>query len=385
MIFVILASSVIGVFLLLFIVGLFLSRYVWRKIFARRYNGNPNIRYFTAEDFSGLNAEPVSFLSGENVLRGFIYFYGNGKDVENSYSRKESVAENNAVDKGGAMQETSADGGALGHARDTVKSGRRGVIVFSHGFGAGHQAYTTEIDYFARMGYKVLAFDNSACVSSDGKMLGGFDAGVRDLLSAVEFSRTHPLLKNESKILFGHSWGAFSVMNAFPQCKDVSCAVAMCGFKSGSDVIAETAFGKFLPWRWAANLVLRRKARKLFGVGAGYDAVRSLKNVDRPIYLLYGKSDKVVRFWSNGRKIIGKLKKQPFVTSEVFTYKGHNIYLTRDAEKLMNETFRHISKVARKDKSAAAELYQKLDYRAMTREDGEVMEKMLQFIRKNTL
>ena len=86
-------------------VGVVAGLYAARKIFCRRYDGNPNLRYFQAEDFEGLKAEPVSFGSGDATLRGYIYSY---------------------------------DGDA------------KGAVIFSHGFGAGHRAYTTEIDALAR-------------------------------------------------------------------------------------------------------------------------------------------------------------------------------------------------------------------------------------------
>lgn len=45
-----------------------------RKYFRRRYDGNPNLKYFTADDFHQLVAEPISFPSDKGqVLRGYIY------------------------------------------------------------------------------------------------------------------------------------------------------------------------------------------------------------------------------------------------------------------------------------------------------------------------
>ena len=176
------AMGVAGVLLAALLTGAAAGLYGAHKIFARRYNGNPDVRYFRAEDFEGLSAEPVSFDSGGVALRGYVY---------------------------------------------TREGEKKGAVIFSHGFGAGHFAYTTEIDRLTRSGFAVLAFDNAACAESGGAALKGFDGGVADLLAAVKFSRTHPLLKDLPKAMFGHSWGGFSVINAFPQCDDVGFAAAI--------------------------------------------------------------------------------------------------------------------------------------------------------------
>ena len=86
-----------------------------RNFFGKRLSGNPLVRYFEAKDFEGLTAEPVRFKSYKGVeLRGFWY-------------KKEGVEP-------------------------------RAVVVFAHGYGAGHLAYTTEIDFLAGCGYAVFAF-----------------------------------------------------------------------------------------------------------------------------------------------------------------------------------------------------------------------------------
>ena len=45
-----------------------------RHFFGKRYDGNPDVRYFEASDFVGLQANPVSFPSTPGItLRGFLY------------------------------------------------------------------------------------------------------------------------------------------------------------------------------------------------------------------------------------------------------------------------------------------------------------------------
>ena len=324
--------------------------YAVRKIYKRRYNGNRSVKYFTAEDFSGLLAEPVSFQSGAETLRGYLY-------------RRENASGCEAASDGSAQENSGT------------------LIIFSHGFGAGHTSYTTELDRFAREGFWVLGFDNTGCMESGGSMLGGFDRGVSDLLAAYRFAEEDARLKNMKKVFVGHSWGAFSVMNAFPLAEDAVCAVAMCGFDSGADVLAQNIFGRFAPLRAVASLTIGIRSRALLGIRHSYRSSRSLQSVRKPVYLLYGRRDATVRFRWNGRKIIRALSGSPYVRADVFDEKGHNVYLTQEAENEMHAVFGAIAKTAKKDKARAAEMYEQVDYRAITREDGAVMDKVAAFIR----
>ncbi len=319
-------------------VGVVAGLYAARKIFCRRYDGNPNLRYFQAEDFEGLKAEPVSFGSGDATLRGYIYSY---------------------------------DGDA------------KGAVIFSHGFGAGHTSYTTEIARLASFGYKVLAFDNTGCMESGGDTLVGFDRGVADLLAAAEFAEKDVRLKAYKKAFVGHSWGGFSVMNAFPSAKNVCCAVAMCGFDGAARVLAQNVFGRFAPLRAVMAWTLMLYDRAVFGKCANYRSSRSLKNIKKPVLLLYGKKDMTVRYRWNGKKILSALSGNSFVRSEVYEEKGHNVYLTCEAEALMHETFEKIGKAARRDKASAAKMYADVDYAAITKEDDSVMGLIGEFLRSH--
>ena len=71
------------------------SLYAFTKMFGRRYDGNPYVHYFTAEDFEGLRAQPFSFYSDGSKLNGYIY------------------------------------------RSDLWQGPSKGIVVFSHGFGAG--------------------------------------------------------------------------------------------------------------------------------------------------------------------------------------------------------------------------------------------------------
>lgn len=314
-----------------------------KKFFGRRYNGNPLLKYFTAEDFPNLDAEAVSFVSDKGqMLKGYVYT-------------------SSAVPP-------------------------RGLIIFSHGFGAGHQSYTTEINTFAQAGFAVLAYDGTGCVASEGKSFYGFDQGPIDLSYAIRFARTHERLRQFEKIvLVGHSWGAFTVMNCVEE-QGVAGAVAMCGFVEGASVVAQSAVGQnkkgkakffrfaFYPWLCLLN-------KLTFGKRANWSSLKALKDTSKPVLLLYGEKDKTVYFPNNGKVLQQGLADKKNITFVSYADKGHNVYLTCEAEREMNRVFAEIAKVAAKDKARAKEMYAHIDYEEITKEDGEVMGRAVAFCR----
>ena len=157
-IFFIVLSVIVGLFVLFYLTIFAFAFYVHRRFFHRRYNGNKYLKYFKADDFYGLKTETISFQSDVGqYIHGYIYSY------------------------------------------DQVKK-PYGLIIFSHGFGAGHEAYTTEINTFAKAGFYVLAYDGTGCVGSEGKYFRGFDQGPIDLMSAYRFAESDPRLKDLRKI-----------------------------------------------------------------------------------------------------------------------------------------------------------------------------------------
>lgn len=328
------AAVVISVVVILFCISLAIHR----KIFHRRYNGNKYVRYFKAEDFDGLHAEAVSFLSDRGQrLHGFIY-----------------------------------------HAEGVLPIG---LILFSHGFGAGHQAYTTEIAALARAGFLVLAYDGTGCVASEGRMLGGFDQGAIDLRSALRFAAEDERLKGYKRVLVGHSWGAFSVMNALDTDVPIEGAAAMCGFVSCAGVIAQNTLGKCAFAEWCGRNFFRLFNRIRFGKFANYDSIRSLRKTEKPLLLLYGEQDKTVHFDKNGARVRDAVRGKENIRYLSYPQKGHNVYLTVQAETYMHETFGTISEQLKKDRTQASALYGAVDYRRMTEEDPAVMNILTDFCR----
>ena len=343
--FIVAVSVVCFAAIILMLLALALARRADRHFFGRRFDGNPYVHYWTAKDFDGLQAEPVSFLSASGqALRGFVY-------------RQSGTAQ-------------------------------RALIVFAHGYGAGHLAYTTEIAYLAKCGYVVLAFDVTGCGQSGGAALEGFDQGPLDLASAIEFAKTLPALGSLPLLLVGHSWGAFSVMNVLPFYPEVVGAVAMCGFVSGASVVAQTACKKFLFFAPLLTAWLRLFNRMRYKKSANRNSLRSLRRSAQPLLLLYGGEDATVFYPQNGARVGRAAKKRPHTRFFCYPKKGHNVYLSDEAESLLHRQLGHVPSAIRRDSEAARAYYDSLDYRKLTEEDEAVMQSIAAFledcIRKET-
>ena len=307
-----------------------------RHFFGRRLNGNPLVRYFEAKDFVGLSADPVRFKSYSGVeLRGFWY-------------TKEGVVP-------------------------------KAVVVFAHGYGAGHLAYTTEIDYLAGCGYAVLAFDMTGCGESGGGCLEGFDQGPLDLSAALDFV-VGSAFGHLPVLLVGHSWGAFSVLNTLPAHPEVAGAVAMCGFVSGAAAVAESAFRKRLAFAPFLAFWLRIVNRRRFGKDANFDSIRSLQNSRQPLLLLYGGADATIRYATNGARIRKAARGRADTEFLFYPDKGHNVYLSAAAEKALHEELGSIPPAVAGDAEALKAYYASLDYRKLTEEDPAVMQSVSDFL-----
>ena len=316
---VIIACAAVLVFAILLMLAFgFLSEKI---AFGKRADKNPLLKYFTAEDFS-LSAEPVSLPRG---LNGFIY-------IKETIPRKSKL------------------------------------IIFCHGMGPGHIAYTTEIAYFCNLGYPVLAVDSRGCNFSEGKNLKGMYSGVQTAISAIDFAKDKGY---KDMYLVGHSWGAYSVLCASARRK-VSGVVAISAPNTPSKTMQEGAvnmgalprpLAAFLrPFWWVVNLIK-------YGAKGNSNAAKCAERNGTPTLLIHGDRDKVV----TPNKAAFYKAEGGHITKLLEKGKGHNPYNTESAEKLLAELTAKFKKKDIEDLSA-------FNFKGATEEDEEVMQKIVNFI-----
>lgn len=337
---------------IVFVVLLYLfANAILNLIFGKRCEGNPNLKYFTAEDFEELNATKIEFKSDKGqILRGYVY--QNNKIKENDI---------------------------------------KGLLVFVHGMGAGHFSYTTEINTLAKNGYKVLAYDNTGTCMSDGKKLNGFYQAVIDLKHCLEYIKTNSDLNNYNLGLIGHSWGAYTVCQSLKYESNVKSVVGMSGPDSFEKLVTSSMgkLGKII------NPFLRKINEIKFGKESLDSSIDVLKNVDDSVsvLLLHGEDDSTCKIENSMIFNQDDFKDKENIKTILFEGKNHNIYQSIESEKYLNEVFKTIEKYKKelkkeqKNKEIEENLktyYKNIDYRKITEEDQEVMEIIIEFF-NNTL
>lgn len=312
----IICAAVLALIFLLLLAFAFLSEKI---AFGKRCDKNPILKYFSAEDFN-LSAESALLPKG---LKGFIY-------------RKDGVPQKSKL------------------------------IIFCHGMGPGHIAYTTEVAYFCNQGYSVLAVDSRGCNFSDGKNLKGMYSGVQTAVSAIDFAKE----KGYKDIyLVGHSWGAYSALCASAKRK-VSGVVAISAPNTPSKTMQEGAApiisrplaAALRPFWWIVNFIK-------YGAKGNSDAAKCAKRNGTPTLLIHGDIDKVV----TPNKAAFYKAEGKHITKLLAKGKAHNPYNTENAEKLLAELS---AKLRNGDIADIAQF----DFKAATEEDEEVMQKILKFI-----
>lgn len=318
MIYVVIVLAVI-IFILL---ALFLMAFLVNgAAFGRRCDKNPLLTYFTAEDFS-LSAQTVEipFKKGE-VLRAVIY-------------KKEGVPQ------------------------------KQNLIIFCHGMGPGHIAYTTEIAYFCGLGYTVLAPDYYGCNLSDGKKITSFDMGSASVERAIDYAREN-MPGYGGIYLVGHSWGGWTAICA-GYAKQVDKIVAISA-PDRPDRAILTAASSRLP---KFIVVLLKPFIRL--VCGDKSAAKLVQKCRCPVLLVQGGLDKTVP----SQNAVFSLVVGRHITKYLAKGKGHNPYNTTAAEERLSKLSQGLADV----KNTGEEFFKQFDYKAATEEDEFVMGEIARFL-----
>lgn len=317
---------------------LILAKSVLKVGFGKRCEGNPLLRYFTAADFEGLKAEPVEFQNNhKETLRGYFY-------------------------------------------SDETRTDYRALLIFAHGMGGGHLSYTTEIDFFAKRGYLVLAYDQTGTMASDGKLLRGMGQGFHDLLCAIQFAKENEKSKNLPILLAGHSWGGYSVCRALYFHPQVRGVLAFSAPESEPDLLLAQAKAQTGKSFSVLKPFLRFWNRLQFGPAAAMTTSEILAESDVPVLLLHGENDPVVPP-ENAAACSPLLQNKKNIQAKLYPGKQHNVYSAPEAEAYITEVLQKFGVLSgNKDNDALKAYAETLDFRKMCKEDSAVMDSAAAFL-----
>lgn len=272
----------------IFTTGMIVTSAMMKDNFSRgdytdaRFDTNYNYEHYAA-DYPRVEVE---FKSGDNTLKGFIYGAENDK----------------------------------------------GLLVFAHGIGSGHEHYIKNLIWFVDNGWRVFAYDATGSGYSEGDGTRGLPQSALDLDAALTFVENDERLNSLPVCLMGHSWGGYAVTAVLNFDHKISAVASISGYNQPLEMILEEAEGMIGGFRYAMVPFIWTYNTSLFGKYAGMTAVDGINKSDAPVMIFHGTDDKKIGYNKSG--IISKRDKITNPNAEFVTLDGathSNMFYTSEA------------------------------------------------------
>ncbi len=308
---------------------------IYKSIVFARCDGNGLVKYFTHEDFEGLQAQPYSFASSHgHTLNGNFYSY---------------------------------DGCDKSH-----------LVIFEHGFGGGHLSYMKEIELLCREGYLVFAYDHTGCMTSGGASANGFSQSLCDLDDCLKALKADESVCTDSIFVMGHSWGGYSTLNIAALHPDVKKIVVFSGLVSIERMTNQVFAGPLKGYR--KHIMALEAAANPRCVG--YDGAKTLKNSATKALLIYSDNDNIVKKACHYDALCENLSDSKNVTLMLEHGKGHNVTYTYDALAEFGKLVKATRKAKKlKTEAEKAAFCNSFDWHRMTAQDMRVWQTIFEFLK----
>lgn len=168
------------------------------------------------------------------------------------------------------------------------------LVVISHGMGGGADDYVKVATYFARRGFKVLAYDNTGSYDSEGDGIGGLSQSVIDLDAALTYVEGNEELRKLPVLLYGHSWGGWAVASILHYDHDIAASVSVAGYNSPMEITMEWVSEEMGLLRFVEYPYIWIYQKALFGGAANLSAADCINETDTPVLIMQGTADRVV-------------------------------------------------------------------------------------------
>lgn len=292
---IIIISSVILV-LLLFVIPFGLSAMIYEDNFGDRYETYaPMAR--SIDEFEGLSLQKYTFTSNQGqILAGYKYY----RNLENI----------------------------------------KGVVIIAHGLGGGgHNLYMGVADFLTSKGYVVFAYDATGNDESEGTSVKGIPQGLIDLDYAIQFVKQTPDFHGLPIMLFGHSWGGYSVGSVLNLQPDVKAVVMVAGFNKSMDIIEEA--GKEIIGDKVSVLLpyisLYEKIK--FGKYASYNCSDGFEDTDAGVMIVCSKDDEMISQEKSFDVFHDIYKDNPRFKFVKYENRGHNYIYYSDTSREYKDEF----------------------------------------------
>jgi pimeloyl-ACP methyl ester carboxylesterase len=254
------------------------------------------------------------------------------------------------------------------------------LVIFDHGFGAGHRAYMKEIEMLCRHGYTVFSYDHTGCVESGGENTNGMAQSLCDLNDCLSFITSLEEYSDFDISVMGHSWGGFSTMNIGALHSRISRVVVLSGFVSVTRLVGSHFPGLLKAYR-PAIMALEGKTNPVF---SRTDGVDSLNKFCGRALLIYSDDDKLCRAKVHFTPLLSAFLGSERIKCVLVKGKGHNPNYTHDAVKYKDSFFADLTRKRKKgqlgSEEAKARFIASYDWHRMTAQDSEVWDTIFSFL-----
>ena len=213
------------------------------------------------------------------------------------------------------------------YTNDNVK----GIVILSHGFNnGGHNSYMNCANYLAKNGYYVFGFDNTGNDESEGDSVNGLPQGVIDLDYAISFIEKQEEFEKLPIMLFGHSWGAYSVTSVLNYHPEVKAVVSLAGFNKSSDLI------KSKGEQYVGNIVdilmpyINIYEKLKFGNYVTNTSMDGFEKTNSKVMVVHSENDDMVEKKYGYDKYYEQYKDSPRFTFISYKDKGHHLLYYAD-------------------------------------------------------
>lgn len=269
----------IGALILILISILLIADLAIVKTYYKRCDGVPTIRYPSYTEYEGLERRRSYFVNDKKArINTFVYR----------------------------------------HKLDSYKA----VIMMIHGVGSGHTYFMNLIDFLCKNGYIIFTYDQYACGSSEGRIMGSMTQGISDVKYALKALEADEELAKYPLYVFGHSWGGMCAANSVRFSNKIEKVIDVAGIENES-MMAPAGVGLFLKLR---NFFI-------YGKYAFYSASGALKKTTAKVMYLQGNCDLIVDPRKTGLKYQEMFKNKKNIEVKMIPEKGHAPYTTNASQK----------------------------------------------------
>ena len=213
----------------------------------------------------------------------------------------------------------------------------RTLVILAHGNGNGHTAYMDVIEFFTKHDCCVFAYDATGYDESEGFTTRGLPQGIIDLDYAVRHVRQNEMGEGKAIVLFGHSWGGYSVCSVLNVQPDVEAVICLAGFNSSLQIIEDqgrkmlgSVVSFILP-----HFSLYESLK--FGKYASYCALDGFANTDAKIMIVQSADDEIVPSRFGYDQYIARYGSDDRFTFVQYTDRGHGrLFDTQTAQQYLD-------------------------------------------------